>query len=776
MNRLTSPGELGDHPAQSPGAYGAGSGTYHTGGNLMTSGISNDPVFNRKLLEAEQLLGPLPKMEETDPRSRFPRELTLLSDLWSGPGGMPRSNKYLAAAVIYFHDETMADLIRIMAPPVLFEGNPTMKMKYLYFNRAKVDQYTHTGTPRLVTYTWDTWDVAIQRHGLGAEFDEEAIGTPEGTELIRQSIKQIQYAILDFCGIDLINALLYCKPQPANFYEAHRLPLPTVMAMRAFEPELAHWGIMQKTEHGLAKLVSFARRQIELQQGEAPNAVIMPRGVADFMRFSRPELTDYIRKGPLGPARQEASGAAVMAPSLAGLTVIAAPLVPDVNNELPARDPLRQPRMIGEFWPMAANVADHLGQPWSRLVVRNGAPYTDSLRPRAPGKPAGEEEDSESGDSGGSSGLSAPSAASELKLAVPKRAAAYDEDDDEDPEATQQALERAAVYLKDINTPSVCPYGDKAAVKKTARSIWIHDNDSDNMVEMSIEKIQNFFKMAKELAEHKELTGDPRYADVPPGLTAALSDKNVMKHIVFRTTVEEFINDSVAGWDDYHVLLVRPHMLYAMSCFIFAKSGGATADTHVGYGDARWGRDATRKKALIHYTTYAGAVVKKPQNVWIAHAVHADEYLDGGGVRLGVDIFPILIPRDRSDIDEAIVHRKAFFGLTEDAFTGVLDDSSELLLTTCRFWSDVYGFRRNASGILHTDFRNMQEHNARVFRAPFEYARVTVPEMMDPRGNHSLGKGHWGPFAYDGVGAARLGRGPTPYVRDPYCAQVRMGG
>lgn len=698
-------GALGNFPQSIPGAYGAGQSYVPPGLAMLTSGISDDAEYNKRLLEAANLLGPPPRLNEADPRNRFPREITLLPELWSGPDGTMISNPYLTESMVFFEDEQMRGIISRMAPPVLFRGNPTLKLKVLYFNRAKVDQYTHTGTPRLVTKTLDQWDAAIARVGLGAEFDEEMIGTKEGTELIRQSIKQIQIAILDHCGIDCLLALLHARAQPTNFYSAQQLPVPSALAYDAMEDELEHWSCLTKNEFGLAKLCTFARKQIKQQQGAEPDTIIMPPDVADYLRFSRPELTDYSRQGSKGVDRQEAGGNAVMAPQLGGLTVLAAPLIPGIDQG-PPQDALRHLRMIGEMFFMDADWNNHV--PGVQLSFYGG------------------------------------------------------------PAANNGTID----YAMRNTEIQVAGVADRLNQIKLARTIYVHDNLSDTMQPVSIKKIQDFFA-----AQIAEIQANPAVAQafaVNFGGVYGMMERFANQQAYSPTANPPSPYDEY-GWYDFHVLLLRPKMLYSTSCFIFAKSGRETAETHVGFGDARWGRDATRKKALFHYTTYAGCVVKRPQNVYVANCARIEKYLMGGGVVLGQDIFPVLVPREGAlgyNVDDISKARNAaFLGTTADAFTGVIDNQDDFILSTVPAWQTFYNFQRNADGaMLFNNYKAHQEHNCRVFRGPCEYARVNEQgQITDPRGNHILGKGHWGHYAYDGVGAARLGKGPKPYVVDPYC-------
>lgn len=729
---MAAPQAFGNFPVNQLGAYGAGQPYMPPGSNLQTSGFTKDADFNRRVEEAAKLLGPPPDLSDKDPRSRFPRELVLLPERWAGPDGSMQSNKYLTESVIFFHDDAMREIVSVLAPPVLFLGNPTMKMKQLTFNRAKVDKYTHTGVPRLVTFQWDTWDAAIPRIGLGAEFDEELIGLPEGTELIKNSIKQIQYAVIDHCGTEATYAFIHAHPQPQNFYEAQNLPVPREMAYQNMQPELEHWGIMQKTEFAVAKLATYAKKQIARQQGSAPDIVVTPSEVADYHRFSRPELTNYMRQGEKGPARQEQGGNAVMQPQLGGIRMIGAPLIP--NEDMVPRDPLVWPRMIGEKFLMDANVNPH--------VIRQNATQVEA-------------------------------------------------------EANRQAADALR------QTPE---YQLAMRRLKVARTVYIHDNPSDTMKPITIAAIQGYFRrvigavganpipedlparlveafalllpnQAQRADNVARAAQQPAQAALPlpnPPLPAAVEEALVM--------IQSFVADgnNIEDWDDYHVLLVRPYMLYRMAMFIFAKAGGETAETHIGYGDARWGHDATRKKAILHYTTYSGCVIKRPQNIWVANCVHAQGHLGGGGIRLGVDLFPILVPRgefvqgyQQRDCD--LISAEPFMGITADAFSGIIDDANAFVLSNVAVWQTFYEFRRNPDGVMHNVYRGMQQFNARVFTAHMEFARVNEDgAVVAPRGQHVIGRGHWGPWSYDGVAMAREGKGHTPYVCDPYASRVQF--
>lgn len=661
----TAPTSLG---SWRPGGHGVGDPYLPQGSKLLTSGISADDAYNIREQEAALMLGPPPKLQEEDPRSRFPREITLLPERWSGPGGSPQYNKYLTQYTIFFQDEAMRELVRVMAPPALFIGNPVHQMKALYFNRPKVDKYTHTGVPRLVSYSWERWSAATARVGLGAEFDEEMIGTPEGTELIRNSIKQIQIAVIDHCGTELISALLAARPQPQNFYEAHELPVPNELAMRLFSTELEHWGIMQKTPHGLAKLAAYAQRQIELQQGSKSDVVIMPGSMATYLQYDRPELTNYMQAGPSGPARLEAGAPTVLNTQLSGLRVLPAPLLPE-SDDAPPRDPLDHLRMIGEFFRMHWRPHSHL---------------------------------------------------------------------------------KASLFT---------PQGADAL--KQLRTIYVHDNVSDTMQPITIDMIIDFFTDI--------IAGN--YANKRPGVPREMQARLAGEAL---KAANAFKNAN--GWMDYNVLLVRPHMLYSMSMFIFGKSGGETAETLVGYGDARWGRDATRKKALLHYTTYAGCIIKKPHNIWIANCVSNNGCIQGGGVELGIDLFPILVHKSDNRKDVALFERAQFMGVTSNAFTGIVDEPGDTCLSTIDDWARAYGFRKNAAaGLMFNNYHGYQDRNARVFLGPFNHSTCDSDgNIRDPQGTHSYGKGHWGPYAYDNVGEARMGKGHTPYVVDPYAAKMRL--
>lgn len=706
-------GAFGQFPQNIPGAWGAGTGPLPPGSSLMTSGISNDPEYNRKVLEASSLLGPPPSTKDRDMRSNFPREIMLLPELWAGPNGEPLSNYYLTESVMFFEDEQMRGIISRMAPPAVFMGNPTVQMKVLYFNRAKVDQYTHTGTPRLVTRTLDQWNAAIPRVGLGAEFDEEMLGTKAGSQIIRDSIKQIQIAILDHCGIDALLALLNARVQPNNFYTAQQLPVPAGLAYDAMEPELEQWSCITKTEFGLAKLCTTAQYQIKMQQGDAPDTVIMPPDVADYLRYSRPELTDYNRQGPKGPDRQEAGANAVMQPQLGGLTVLSAPLIPGIDQG-PPQDALVHMRMIGEMFYMDPEWNNHV------QYAVNPPPVEYGVAGMAFG--------------------------------------------------VQNEADRTAVLVDAATQANIDADLRK---QKAARTIYVHDNTSDTMQPITVAKVQAHFQW---------IMAQPLWANFMANHPIVAQMIQIFAHTAAFQNAAPFLDPY--GWLDYGVLLVRPNMVYATSVFIFAKSGRDTAESFIGFGDARWGRDATRKKALIHYTTYAGCVVKRPQNVWVANCVQIKKYLMGGGVTLGSDIFPVLIPRLGAHgydvnpppaggyapgVGDIIKARdRPFLGLRTDAFDGIFAETQDFMLSQVAAWQELYGFKKHVDGILFNNYTQHQEFNCRVFRGPCEYAQFKNNEIDDPRGNHVLGKGHWGPWAYDGVGAARVGKGPKPYVENPY--------
>ena len=733
-------GAFGQFPQNIPGAWGAGAGPLPPGSSLITSGISDDPVYNQKVLEASSLLGPPQSTQDRDMRSNFPREIMLLPELWAGPNGQPLSNYYLTESVMFFEDEQMRGIISRMAPAAVFVGNPTIQMKVLYFNRAKVDQYTHTGTPRLVTRTLDQWNAAIPRVGLGAEFDEEMVGTKAGSQIIRDSIKQIQIAILDHCGIDVLLALLNARVQPTNFYTAQQLPVPSALAFDAMEPELEQWSCLTKTEFGLAKLCTTAQYQIKMQQGAAPDTVIMPPEVADYLRYSRPELTDYNRQGSKGPDRQEAGANAVMQPQLGGLTVLSAPLIPGIDQG-PPQDALIHLRMIGEMYFMDFDWNSHVN--WG---VQLPLVVFDQAAAAGVGEVTNH----------------ANRAAIHTPDDIPALVAAVGAAAIGDRPAAQAALDAARARRRAID--------EDIAKQKAARTIYIHDNQSDTMQPVTIADIQAY------------LTGRIAAGGVWAAHNPAVHMAEIFAHSAAPQAGGQHLDPY--GWMDYGVLLVRPNMLYATSVFIFAKSGRETAETYIGFGDARWGRDATRKKALIHYTTYAGCVVKRPQNVWVANCVQIKKYLMGGGVQLGVDLFPILIPKPGAygydnnppagggappgQMDLMYARHRQFLGLRVDAFDGIFSNPRDFVLSRTALWQDLFTFRKHLDGMLMANYTQHQEFNCRVFRGPCEYALFKGNQLDNPRGNHILGKGHWGPWAYDGVGAARLGKGPKPYVENPY--------
>jgi len=640
------PGALGNWPSNVPGAYGMGSAPAPPGAGQITSGLSDDADYNKRVIEAAKLLGPPPDTSDLDLRGHFPREITLLPDLWAGPGGRMRSNTRLTEAVIFFMDQSVSELISAVAPVVVFRGNPVVQMSVLYFHRAKVEPYMHLGVPKLVSYTWDQWDTSIERVGLGGEFDEEMLGTEKGTSIVLNTIKQIQIAILDYVAIDLIHALLAAVPQPANFYEAHNLPVRNEQAMSLFRPELDMWGCIQCKDYGLAKLATYATNRIRLAQGDEPDIVIMPQEIATYMRFSRPELTRFIEAGDRGVARREGSEKNVLTSQLAGLRIMPSPLIPDSRGGAP-RDPLAHIRQIGEFYLMDAD--------WHSHVDFKSKP-------------------------------------------------------------------------------------NAAELSKAARTIYLHDNVSDAMKPITIDALNKFFK-----------------------------DKKTLKNVT------EFLKDH----KDFHVLLLRPNMVYQMGCFIFLKGGGSTAESHIGFGDARWGRDATRKKALLHYTTYAGAVVKKPQNVFIANNVDTKQYLRGGGVKLGKDIFPVLVKKDADPNELDRIRDEPFLGITDDTWNGILAEPERNTIPDVKEWAAAYGFRKNEThgpdeGVMYNRYKGWQQFNARVFRGGCRYAQVDVEgRIVNPMGNRVLGQGHWGKWVKDGIGASRMGQGDTPYVRgDPDLPQI----
>lgn len=737
------PGAMGNYPSQTLGVYGAGGEARPVGTAQYTSGISNDDVYNRKVMEAAQLLGPPAKLEDSDPRSRFAREIILLPERWSGPNGTMLHNPYLTELVLFFEDPDMRDIIKLVAPPVVFLGNPVIRMKALYFNRAKVDQYTHTGVPRLVTRTWDQWDTAIPRVGLGGEFDEEMLGTPDGTQIIRDTIKQIQIAILDHCGIDCLEALLHARVQPNNFYSAQNLPVPASMAYDLMEDELWQWGCVTKLPYGLAKLCAFAQGRLKEQQGASADCVIMPPQIVDYMRYSRPELTDYDKRGPTGPERQEAGGRAVIAPQLGGLRMVSAPLIPGIDNA-PPRNVLEQLRMIGEFFCMDAE--------WNSHVPRPEHPTVERIVPNA-GAPGGRDIFHDPvGDAFGADThpLILWHAGHPTQANLQQEYAVWNAGHDGPGGLLTRALTQN--------------HGDAWRNHKLSRTIYVHDNGSDTMRGVTIDDVRRFFMKA---LHPRQNAMDHLPRKLVDGLRTTV---NAATAQIAQFALSDF------AWSDYHVLLMRPYMLYATSVFIYLKAGKETAQTHVGYGDARWGREATRKKALIHYTTYAGCVVTRPHNIWVANSAKLERYLLGGGVKLGHDLFPVLVAANTQaighNIDDAELARSAkFMGLTVDAFNQIIEPANQFNLSNIIEWQALYGFRRNAAGggMMHNNYKQMQEFNCRVFRAHCEYARLNENgQVVDPRGNHELGYGHNGPFSYSGVGAARLGKGHAPYVQDPY--------
>lgn len=298
-------------------------------------------------------------------------------------------------------------------------------------------------------------------------------------------------------------------------------------------------------------------------------------------------------------------------------------------------------------------------------------------------------------------------------------------------------------------------FGGNGAAYLAARAFTIHNNTTDSFHTIGMQKIRDYLKGVYDAAN-----GDSSVAN-------ALSNIDTFVKLV--TAAEGNNADAIKALNQWTVILLRPFMTYTMASGIFLPGGGKAIETRVGFGDFRLGFDAARKKVLGHYTTYMGPVVVDPDSIYVAHNIAAREYLGGGGVILGEDIFVVVT---KTEEDPAVIGGLQCLCIDENGFPASVFDSDANLQMYNHYaeWARLYGFPsgKPVNNMLDIAYNGELAVNTRTMLATGFMPTVRHDlTIIHPRGQVFMGNGHWGPIVYPGVREDRLGRGVNGCVTAP---------
>ena len=236
----------------------------------------------------------------------------------------------------------------------------------------------------------------------------------------------------------------------------------------------------------------------------------------------------------------------------------------------------------------------------------------------------------------------------------------------------------------------------------------------------------------------------------------------------------------------------RPSMNYEMGSAILLKRGFETGATFFGEPNFQLTNDGNRKVLYGYFTCYAGARVLKRDNVHILHNVTCKRYVSGGGTFF----FDPLNQTDRTNFASGRTGDKDMFVLPLYPGERIRDNSFDLCGQYCDDLDDGYNNSTMSSkshyamaetiqgvwGLRQRDHyfdieyygQQQNSFNTLVFRMPMFLPKVKETGVIDPRGLHKQGQGHWGRMVYEGVRADRCGGG-SGYVREvDYNAQCML--
>jgi hypothetical protein len=100
---------------------------------------------------------------------------------------------------------------------------------------------------------------------------------------------------------------------------------------------------------------------------------------------------------------------------------------------------------------------------------------------------------------------------------------------------------------------------------------------------------------------------------------------------VNRSAFDGFIRNNILF--PMRFIIARPYATYRTRILIKLQSRGGAGRTYIGNSSAEIGQDVSRMIGLLHYTTYIGAIIDKPQNVFVQPDLYIDRYYGGLGVK-----------------------------------------------------------------------------------------------------------------------------------------------
>lgn len=237
----------------------------------------------------------------------------------------------------------------------------------IQFNTDIATNVPHRGQSRQLTHSRKKFKASSTRRGLSVAHEHDALTTPEGRQHFYLQIVAIANSIQLTACEDVMYALF-------NFSQAHYTAeiskgMQGVSLEQLVEYEINGFGAIQKDHDIFIRIIRNLEVQIKAAAGQAPDALVVPYGCKDMLKFSDPTKSVYLFKGPAAVS-VEIAGAETYQ-YLAGINTFEMRPTNAYNDTVNVTDQSVRTVTIGEHYPMSS--------PFASAGYHNQFVYTSAM-------------------------------------------------------------------------------------------------------------------------------------------------------------------------------------------------------------------------------------------------------------------------------------------------------------------------------------------------------------------------------------------------------------
>lgn len=148
-----------------------------------------------------------------------------------------------------------------------------------------VQRLPHEGVSQLITSERKTRSATAVRRGLALTMDDSYFSTPEGALSFARRLQGLVRAITNTVNLGVMEALVECHDED----ETHRNGAPVgAGVLEMLESEVFDYAAFQSRPFAMQEIVKTAVDTMRLK-GVQPDAVLLPPGSKNYLKFGRPE-------------------------------------------------------------------------------------------------------------------------------------------------------------------------------------------------------------------------------------------------------------------------------------------------------------------------------------------------------------------------------------------------------------------------------------------------------------------------------------------------------